>query len=144
MKWIYHDGGRAKAGYKGSTRDCVCRAIALAMGQPYDSVYESLTMKCKDEHLPKCMGKNHPRTGISKELVKSYLNQYGFEYVPKMKFGEGCQCHLRDGEIPMQGVVIVQLSRHVCTVIDGVVYDLYDPSRDGTRCVYGYFIPKKK
>jgi hypothetical protein len=25
------------------------------------------------------------------------------------------------------------------TVIDGVIHDLYDPSRDGTRCVYGYY-----
>jgi hypothetical protein len=24
-------------------------------------------------------------------------------------------------------------------VIDGVIHDTYDPSRDGKRCVYGYF-----
>jgi len=31
------------------------------------------------------------------------------------------------------------LSRHLTTVIDGVIYDTYDPSREGTRCVYGYY-----
>ena len=30
MKFVYNDGGRAEAGYIGDTRDCVCRAIAIA------------------------------------------------------------------------------------------------------------------
>jgi hypothetical protein len=25
-------------------------------------------------------------------------------------------------------------------VIDGVIHDTFDPSRGGTRCVYGYWI----
>lgn len=35
--------------------------------------------------------------------------------------------------------LVVSLSRHWCAVVDGTTRDLYDPSRDGTRCVYGYF-----
>jgi hypothetical protein len=34
---------------------------------------------------------------------------------------------------------VVALSKHYAAVVDGVVHDLYDPSRDGTRCVYGYW-----
>ena len=37
------------------------------------------------------------------------------------------------------GRLIVAVSRHYCAVIDGVIHDLYDPSRNGTRCVYGYW-----
>ena len=33
-----------------------------------------------------------------------------------------------------------RLSGHLAAVIDGVVHDIHDCSRDGTRCVYGYFI----
>jgi hypothetical protein len=32
------------------------------------------------------------------------------------------------------------VSKHYCAVIDGVIHDTSDPSRDGTRCVYGYWI----
>ena len=35
----YNDGGRAEAGYKGDTGDCVTRAIAIAAELPYKEVY---------------------------------------------------------------------------------------------------------
>ena len=41
-------------------------------------------------------------------------------------------------ELP-NGIVICRLSRHLTTVIDGVIFDTYDCSRDGTRMVYGYW-----
>ena len=62
----------------------------------------------------------------------------GFVWTPTMQIGSGCTVHLRDGELPM-GRLVVSLSGHYCAVLDGVVHDLYDPSRDGTRCVYGYW-----
>ena len=40
MKFVYNDGGRAEAGYIGDTRDCVCRAIAIAAQRPYKEVYD--------------------------------------------------------------------------------------------------------
>ncbi len=30
LEFQYHDGGRADAGYRGETRDCVARAIPLS------------------------------------------------------------------------------------------------------------------
>jgi hypothetical protein len=35
----------------------------------------------------------------------------------------------------------VVLSRHYAAVIDGVLHDVVDCSRGGTRCVYGYYSP---
>jgi hypothetical protein len=55
-----------------------------------------------------------------------------------MRIGSGCTVHLRADELP-PGRLIVNVSRHTVAVIDGVIHDTYDPSRDGTRCVYGYF-----
>jgi hypothetical protein len=56
-----------------------------------------------------------------------------------MFIGQGCKVHVREDELP-SGRLILQLSKHFTAVIDGKVHDTYDPSREGTRCVYGYFI----
>ena len=55
-----------------------------------------------------------------------------------MKIGQGCRVHLLADELPM-GRLIVQVTRHLTAVIDGVIQDVYDPSRSGKRCVYGYW-----
>jgi hypothetical protein len=41
-KWIWHDGGRAGAGFVGSTGDCVVHAIAIATGKEYREVYDAI------------------------------------------------------------------------------------------------------
>lgn len=48
MEFIYDDGGRAEAGYKGHTGDCVVRAVAIATQLPYQDVYDALShgQKC--------------------------------------------------------------------------------------------------
>lgn len=139
MKFYFNDGGRLVAGFKGQTRDCVCRAISIAMQRPYASVYEDLSRRCESEGTPKCMGRNSPRTGIAKETLRSYMSQYGWVWYPTMAIGSGCTVHLRDGELPM-GRLVVNVSRHSVAVIDGVVNDIFDCTRDGSRCVYGYFL----
>jgi len=53
-----------------------------------------------------------------------------------MAIGQGCKVHLRAEELP-PGRLVVQVSKHVTAVIDGVIYDTHDCSRGGTRCVYG-------
>lgn len=40
MTFQFDDGGRAAAGYKGTTGDCACRAIAIASGRPYQEIYD--------------------------------------------------------------------------------------------------------
>jgi len=55
-----------------------------------------------------------------------------------MTIGSGCKVHLCADELP-PGKIIVKLSGHVAAVIDGVLYDNHDCSRQGSRCVYGYW-----
>lgn len=37
-------------------------------------------------------------------------------------------------------MLLVSNTKHSVAVIDGVVHDTYDSTREGNRCVYGYFI----
>lgn len=78
------------------------------------------------------------RQGVPKTTTRQFLTALGWKWTPTMKIGQGCKIHLRDGELP-QGTLIVQVSKHLTTVIDGTIFDTYDPSRNGTRCVYGYW-----
>ena len=58
-----------------------------------------------------------------------------------MAIGSGCRVHLRAEELPA-GRLIARVSKHFVTVVDGICYDTSDPTRGGTRCVYGYFSPQ--
>lgn len=59
-----------------------------------------------------------------------------------MYFGKGCTCHLKDGELPKKGTYLVRVSKHLTCLKDNVIYDTYDCSRSGTRCVYGIYQKK--
>jgi hypothetical protein len=140
MQFQYNDGGRAEAGYKGQAGDCVVRAIAIATGKSYQEVYDAINLAAKDERLTKRQKKrSSSRTGVNRTMTRRYLASLGWQWVPTMRIGQGCTVHLRADELPT-GTIITKLSKHVTAVIDGVVQDTYDPSRNGTRCVYGYWI----
>ena len=134
--WTLNDGGREAAGYKGKTSDCVTRAIAIATGLPYQQVYAAINAKIKDTRGR--AGKGSARTGVHKPVYRTYLESLGWRFVPTMGFGTGCKVHLKAEELP-SGRIIASCSKHLVAVIDGVIHDTFDPSRDGTRCVYGYF-----
>ena len=129
------DGGRAAAGYKGQTGDCVARAIAITTDLDYQEAYDLINSTATN-HLDG--DRSHARTGVENVLTRQVLKDLGFTWTPLMKVGSGCTVHLRADELP-GGTLIVKLSHHVAAVIDRVLYDTHDCSRDGTRCVYGYW-----
>lgn len=142
MKWVYDDGGRTLAGYTGKAGDCVVRAVAIATEQNYQTVYDALSSGMKEQRITKrSSGHTTARDGVSvrRKWFKDYLTDLGWAWCPTMFIGSGCTVHLADGELP-PGRLIVSLSRHYTTVIDGVIHDLYNPDRDGCRCVYGYWL----
>jgi len=138
--FVLDDGGRAAAGFKGNTGDCVVRAICIATKMDYQSVYDEMFRRNRLHHESKglSMGKASPRNGSHKAVYGPYLTELGWVWTPTMFIGAGCKVHLRSDELP-SGVVIVRLSRHIATVIDGVLHDSHDSSRDGARCVYGHW-----
>ena len=146
IRWVEDDGGRVSAGFKGSAGDCVTRAVAIASGRPYQEVYERLAegnaaqRKTKRSHSN--TGKRTARNGINtkRKWFKDYMTELGFEWVAAMQVGQGCKTHLRRSELPPEGHLVVSVSKHMAAVIDGVLFDTYDCSRDGSRCVYGYWM----
>jgi hypothetical protein len=144
MEFIYNDGGRAAAGYKGNTGDCVCRAICIVTGLSYQQVYERLAIGNKTQRKSKRTGKNSgiktAANGINvrRKWFDDYMAELGLKWTPTMQIGQGCKVHLRADELP-KGKLIIAVSKHYTTVIDGILNDTYDCSRDGNRCVYGYW-----
>lgn len=139
MKWIFDDGGREAAGFEGKTGDCVTRAIAIASGKSYAEVYAALNEEAKRERPRKGRKRSSARTGVNRQTYRRYIETLGARWVPTMKIGSGCKVHLKEDELP-RGRLIAVLSRHLVAVIDGVARDTHDPSRNETRCVYGYYV----
>lgn len=143
LPWGYDDGGRKAAGFRGHTGDCVTRAVAIATGKPYHEVYDAFGALLREwaEQTGRARDRS-PRNGVPKHLIKAYIeHELGWVWHPTMRVGSGCQVHLAKGELPETGPLIVKVSKHLCAVIDGSVFDTHDPGRDGTRCVYGYWTP---
>lgn len=139
MRFQFDDGGREGAGFKGKTGDCVTRAIAIATGKPYREVYDAINALGANERKGiRKRGTSNSRTGVYKPTIRRYMESLGWTWVPCMTIGSGCKVHLDASELP-SGRLVVNVSKHSVAVIDGVVHDTYDPTRDGTRCVYGYF-----
>lgn len=134
--WIFNDGGRIAAGHKGSARDCVCRAIATVTQLPYNEVYDLINNFAMHERR-RAKKRSSARTGVHSATTRKILKHLGWKWHPTMFVGQGGKTHLRATKLP-SGPLIVKLSRHITTVIDGIIHDTYDPSRNGMRCVYGY------
>lgn len=137
--YVHNDGGRLAAGFRGTTRDCVCRAIAIVTGTPYLEVYEALNELGQLERITeRRRNRSSNRAGIHKGTTRKYLASLGFVWVPTMTIGSGCTVHLRADQLPA-GRILVQVTKHITAVIDGVIHDTHNPSREGARCVYGYW-----
>jgi hypothetical protein len=162
--FVYDDGGRTAAGFKGSAGDCVVRAIAIATGKPYREVYDALAEGNMNERRfsrsgrpTGHRGRRSARNGVTRKVYEHYLFNLGFKWVPTMQIGSGCKVHLLKEELP-KGTLIVRLSKHLTAVINGVIHDTYNPQRgefaymkagpegravvdhiSPERCVYGYY-----
>jgi hypothetical protein len=173
-QFIYNDGGRKASGFKGSTGDCVTRAIAIVTGKSYIEVYNALnelSKGCGSKLIKTSYGNSYvksssSRTGVQRRIYDKYLKSLGMKWTPTMLIGQGCRVHLDAEELP-KGRIICRLSKHLTAVIDGVINDTFNPSRevhctrpndgkplkygewlheDGDvicsiqkRCVYGYY-----
>lgn len=139
MRYQFNDGGREAAGYKGKAGDCVCRAIAIATGKPYQEVYDALNVASTGERTGKRKrGVSNARTGVYKTTTRKFMAALGWKWIPTMQIGSGCKVHLKESELPA-GRLVVAVSKHMTAVLDGVIHDTHDCSRNETRCVYGYY-----
>lgn len=150
MKFIYNDGGKSVDGFDYTSYDCVSRAIAIATGKSYWEVWgqlHSLNLKYAQMHndeLARDIRKGNgtksssPDHCVSESIFKPYLQSLGWAWVQTKFGGKPFKAHLNKKELPA-GRLIVIVAKHMTAVIDGVLYDTYDCSNGGTRCVYGYY-----
>ncbi len=128
MNYIYDDGGRRDAGYKGKSGDCGVRAMAIACSIPYK---EAMT-KCKEASAVGKMGSKAIARGIYKEDLTAALALLGWKWYSAPKFeGRKARCH----DMP-RGHVIARMSKHYTAVIDGVAQDTFDCTH---KMIYGYW-----
>lgn len=148
IPWTYDDGGRAAAGFKGEAPgDCVVRAIAIATGLDYREVYDDLWKRIRNSGPYQgavLLGQNttrySPRRGVTRNVYEPYLERLGWTWTPTMKIGSGTTVHLNPAELPdTRNGLIVRVSKHVTVLRAGIIRDTHDPSRGGTRAVYGYY-----
>src|SRR6478609_7426753 len=97
MNFQYNDGGRATAGFKGSSNDCVVRAIAIAAELSYAQVYSDLGIIAKNtrrRNRKGIKGRNKqftPAQGLDKRVYEPYLFELGWCWEPCMQIGSGCK-----------------------------------------------------
>ena len=159
MKFNYNDGGRSNYFKATSVGDCVTRAISIATGRDYKEVYDRLKEMAKRESVKHHRGhkQSSVRDGVFRETWKRYLKEIGWVHHSTCEFGsmenkvKFTQDAIDDGQLPSKGNVIIQLSKHLTCLVDGVINDTYDCSVKDSydmfgnshindqRCVYGYW-----
>ena len=139
MTWIYDDGGRAEAGRKGMAGDCASRAIAIAVGISYAEACALVNDAGRAERKSKRKrSKSTASSGVYGPTMRKVMRGIGWHWTPTMQIGQGCKVHVKASELPA-GRLILAVSKHYVAMVDGVLRDTHDCSRDGTRCVYGYW-----
>ena len=132
MDWIYDDGGRSRY-FKGNARDCVCRSIAIVLGQDYKEIYN---------HIFAMMGES-PRNGVNTRTAKfkRLMESLGFTWVATSGIGSHQAVHLVKGELP-EGRLVCSMAGHYTAVVNNQVRDIIDPRTNDLwdyRKVYGYW-----
>lgn len=151
MKLVITDGGRSEAGFNGHCGDCVTRAITLATGMPYESVWEDLTTLKNRRQIRR----TDADTGMPFSVCVEYLTNYiGSKFVScNWKYGNyvrrmGVDCETSycnyntktiEEVVGNKGTYILQLRDHMVCVRDGVFYDTWDSRGKRAKEVYGYW-----
>ena len=115
--FVYDDGGRKAAGYKGRTGDCVTRATAILSGTDYRTVYRMAA-----DLNSKGYGIRTARNGINKTDYETMFAQLGITKIkltrgPKPTYSEAYQAY---------GDCVVTTSKHIAALVNGSLHDTHD------------------
>lgn len=154
IRYAYSDGGRAKAGFKGTAGDCAVRACAIATGIPYLTVYNELqdlqkayikevqakvaktkSVRVKLYYSKAAKDGQSVRNGTYVEVLHEFFKSRGWAWTATMRIGSGCTMHLRD--MPEKGTYVCRVAHHYVAVVNGVMLDTFHDDWD--CCVYGYW-----
>lgn len=138
-RWTFNDGGRSLY-FKGFAGDCCCRAFSIGTGTDYKENYDLINQFAQMERTGKRKGKKRSkaRDGVFRVTARKMAHYHGLKWQPTMLVGSGSKVHLTADELP-ECTIICSVSKHFVAVIDGIVNDTYDCTREGKRCVYGFW-----
>ena len=108
--YVYGDGGRWEAGFKGSAGDCVTRALAILTGRPYRERYRALA-----NANARAGGKRSARNGIRKGAEAEVFQACG---LVKVALGKGPRPTYSEA-YQQYGDCIVSTTRHLAALVDG-------------------------
>jgi len=169
LPFVKTDGGRAKAGFRGTCGDCGTRALAIAGEHEYKEVYKhianSKSYRFAGDGYSRIRGAS-PREGVDQcdmEWTMKYLDKPGvwkrFEFAtlpshlcPKTSRANRWTSEflVNRWDIPSVGTMIVNVPCHYFAVIDGVAHDSWnsqlDPTKRGPRRRYrgDWFCPEMR
>lgn len=127
----YDDGGRAAAGYKGTTGDCGVRATAIATGKPYAEVYDALfaiakNWKGNSRKAQRIRARATPRTGVNVDVLDAYMQSIGWHAtMVKSRLHElpaWAYTQVKEG---VPGAVLY-MRKHYTALVDDTVRDIWD------------------
>lgn len=102
--------------------DCSVRAISLATRQSWDDTYRELAEFARQQAI----------TFSEIEFINEYLAERYERYC-----GTDGIATLQDFlDLNLRGRWLITMSGHITCVIDGVVYDTFDPSNRYVWCIY--------
>jgi hypothetical protein len=131
LPFKYNDGGRKKAGFKGTTGDCVTRAIAIALKQPYAEVYEWVNVLCAYSFTA-----NKRRREEEDEPSYAHNGPYLMDIMPGLN-NRGWRYYVARGkemtldQIP-RGRIVARVKNkdmegfHLMAIVNGVIHDTFD------------------
>lgn len=104
--------------------DCSIRAISLAEDKSWDEAYQELSEFAREEAI----------TFSEIEFIDKYLAD---------RYPQYCQNQSKKiltvgdfADLKLKGRWLVTMSGHITTVIDGTIYDTFDPSDRYLWCAY--------
>ena len=115
--YVFDDGGRKAAGFKGTAGDCVTRAVAILTGTDYRQVYNDAAALNLESR-----GTRSARNGITHKDRDKLCRDYGLVRIkipkgPKPTYSQAYE---------MVGDCIVKTRRHICAIVDGQLRDTFD------------------
>lgn len=126
--FVQTDAGRSKSRRPRQDNDCTVRALALAVEVPYDVAYDELARRGRKSH-DRFRWPSRAKDDKVFGVQLRWIPLPAVKGQPRMTPEAFCR-----SEEFRYGTWILKMARHVATVRDGVLHDIYP---NGGRCVYG-------
>ena len=125
----YDDGGRAAAGFKGHTGDCVVRAIAILTGIPYLDVYRRMAAAMKQAGYSASGDgyRQRPREALKPRLpVRKIQNFVKTSYgLRRVNLGLGSRPTYTE-TWRLHGDCLAGTAKHISAIVDHTLRDTFD------------------